>query len=77
MSLWDKILEHRKSLVFPENKIVWLLSLKREDQSEISQSDYKFVESCRYQQEKKRLSKKQMRILETIYEKYQIRDVRR
>ena len=50
MSVWDKILEHQKSFIFPENKFVWLLSLKREEQSEISESDYDYVSSCQNQQ---------------------------
>ena len=76
MSVWDKILKHQKSLIFPENKFVWLLSLKRDEQSEISESDFEYVSSCQNQQTFKRLSRTQMKILNKIYEKYQKRDYR-
>ena len=76
MSVWKKIEEYQKSFIFAENKFVWLLSLKKEEQSEISESDYEFVSSCQNQQSFKRLSKTQMRILNKIYEKHQKRDFR-
>ena len=71
---------HIKKHRIPEGKYIWLCSLWNEtepEKSEITLYDYKAVRDMWSQQHKKpMLSKRQMTLFNSIYERYQRTDMR-